>query len=161
MHGSRLSIVRPPGGRVHLVTGATGFVGGALVLELLERTGDEVVAVVRPGRGDVRARLFEGLLHAARAYGSPLDTAEIADRCRAVEGDVLEDGCGLDAARVGPVDQLWHSAASLRYENRYRERDRGHERRRHPERARGRRAARCRGVQLREHRVRLRAARRV
>jgi nucleoside-diphosphate-sugar epimerase len=121
VHGSPLFIVPPSAGRVHLVTGATGFVGGALVLELLERTGDQVVGVVRPGRGDVRARLFEGLLHAARAYNSPLDPAEIADRCRAVEGDVLAEGCGLDLERVGPVDQVWHSAASLRYESRYRE----------------------------------------
>jgi nucleoside-diphosphate-sugar epimerase len=119
--GLPLSVVRPPARRVHLVTGATGFVGGALVLELLERTDDEVVCVVRPGRGDVRARLLDGLVHAARAYGSPLELTEIAERCRAIEGDVRSDGCGIDATRVGAVDQIWHSAASLRYENRYRD----------------------------------------
>ena len=121
MSGSPLSIVRPSSRRVHLVTGATGFIGGALVLELLERTDDQIVGVVRPGRGDVRARLFEGLLQAARAYGSPLDPREISDRCRAVEGDVLHDACGIDTRQVGPIDEFWHCAASLRYEDRYRD----------------------------------------
>ncbi len=39
----------------HLVTGATGVVGGALVLELLRRTDDVVLALVRPGAAERQA----------------------------------------------------------------------------------------------------------
>ena len=40
----------------HLVTGATGFVGSALVLELLRCTEDRVVCIVRPSQLDASTR---------------------------------------------------------------------------------------------------------
>jgi thioester reductase-like protein len=105
-------------GQVHLVTGATGFVGAALVLELLERTGGEVMAVVRPGTEGANARFFAAIRHAADAYGVELGPAA-RERCRVAAGDVLAPGCGVDAGKLGRVEQVWHCAASLRYENRY------------------------------------------
>ncbi|GAA1644665.1 SDR family oxidoreductase [Actinoplanes couchii] len=103
---------------VHVVTGATGLVGAALVLELLARTGADVVCPVRPGRTDAATRLTAALTGAARAYGA--DERLIA-RCRAVPADLTRELCGVDPAAVGPVDEFWHCAADLRYEDRHRE----------------------------------------
>ena len=54
------------------MTGATGFVGAALVLELLARTEDTLVCVVRPREGvTVQERLLAALEEAADAYEVP------------------------------------------------------------------------------------------
>jgi nucleoside-diphosphate-sugar epimerase len=102
----------------HLVTGATGFVGGALVLELLDRTSDRIIALARPGPSpgeDAHSRLIASLRHAATAYGRDPDDLDLG-RVRGVAGDVTAPACGVDGIRA---DVVWHSAASLRYEDRY------------------------------------------
>lgn len=106
----------------HLVTGATGFVGSALVLELLRRTEDRVVCIVRPGQLDATTRLQSALLFAAESYGV-LDGMRraIFERCLAVAGDVEQPDCGVDSSQSLSCDQFWHSAASLRFEDRYAE----------------------------------------
>jgi nucleoside-diphosphate-sugar epimerase len=104
----------------HLITGGTGFVGSALILELLARTPLHVVAVVRPSGGDVQARLLSTLRTAAEAYGAaPALVAQLAERCTAVAGDVAEPACGVAALPEFVYTQMWHSAASLRFEDRY------------------------------------------
>jgi nucleoside-diphosphate-sugar epimerase len=105
---------------IHMVTGATGFVGSNLVLELLSQSDAEVYALVRPGGEAVRPRLESTLQHAARAagYGSALDRA-ILERCHALEGDVQSENCGTSAENIPHPDQFWHGAGSLRYEARY------------------------------------------
>jgi nucleoside-diphosphate-sugar epimerase len=99
----------------HLVTGATGFVGGAIVLALLAETRDGVVCLVRAaGREEAVARLHRSLAAAATAYGQPALIGDIEARCEAVAGDVAAPD-GVDAASIGRCDEVWHSAASLRY----------------------------------------------
>ncbi|MEQ1570464.1 MAG: SDR family oxidoreductase [Myxococcota bacterium] len=116
--GSPIPLRPPIGGEgVHLVTGATGFVGGALVLELLERTDDEIVVLVRSASAETRFR--DGLRAAAMAYGRPLAPRTL-DRCRVLAGDLFQPGCGVGAV-TGRVEQVWHCAASLKYEDRYRD----------------------------------------
>lgn len=105
------------------VTGGTGLVGAALVVELLNRTEDRFVCPTRPKEGLApQARLTQVLRAAARAYGhdSTLD-AEIAGRCRAVSADLTQPFCGIDAASHadGGAREFWHCAADLRYEDRY------------------------------------------
>lgn len=56
LHSVNTRLPRSTGG--HLVTGSTGFIGGALVLELLARTEGRVVVVVRDGdRAPARASM--------------------------------------------------------------------------------------------------------
>lgn len=106
----------------HLMTGATGFVGGAIALELLDRTSDHVVAVVRRGRGaDPTARLRKALREMAVGYDRTHLLGAVDSRVSAVEGDITEPGCGVDGSTLGGFDQFWHCAASLRYEEEFRE----------------------------------------
>jgi len=104
---------------VHLVTGATGFVGAALILELLEQTRDNVIALVRPRGGTAEARFQDEFLRAATIYESPLEPAAVLSRCRVVAGDVALEGCGIADTSLGNVTHVWHCAASLCYEDRY------------------------------------------
>lgn len=103
----------------HFVTGATGFVGSALVLELLARTPGTVHCLVRPGTEGAPTRLRRALHAAAEAYDADEHVVRAIDeRCHAVAGDVEKEGCGAEVGSLA-CDQLWHVAASLRYENRY------------------------------------------
>jgi nucleoside-diphosphate-sugar epimerase len=103
----------------HFVTGATGLVGSAIVLELLQRTTDDVFCLVRPGSDDVTARLRRVLGRAVESYAAPPEVQRaIAERCHAVAGDVVEP-CKLPPPPDRRFTQFWHSAASLHFEARH------------------------------------------
>ena len=104
----------------HFVTGGTGFVGSNLILELLQQSRADVWALVRRGGESASVRLQKALLHAARTagYGASLDGA-IEKQCHAVEGNIEEEACGVEPARLPRLTQFWHVAASLRFEDRY------------------------------------------
>jgi thioester reductase-like protein len=70
--------------RNHFVTGATGFVGGALVLELLKKTEDHIYCLVRGA--DINAcdlRFKEWLYLSASLYGENMIEL-INTRCFAI-----------------------------------------------------------------------------
>jgi NADH dehydrogenase len=104
--------------RNHVLTGGTGFVGRALILELLTRTDDDVICLVRAAGTveETSARLHLGLTEAALAYRiDPMISAAIGRRCRVIAADLTGPLDQVAAPLVGKVDQIWHCAASLRY----------------------------------------------
>lgn len=106
----------------HLITGATGFVGAALVLELLQRSDAVIYCLVRPRSDgeDIQTRLLDSLSNAAHAYGLHSLSADIAQRCIALRGDILQVGCAISGTAL-KIDEIWHAAASLKFENKHRQ----------------------------------------
>lgn len=106
----------------HAVTGATGFVGSAVVLELLARTDQPIVGIVRPNEGLTPTERLHGvLLPLVEGYGLPATTADaIKARVTAVPGDITSPACGVsEPASLAGAD-FWHCAASLQYQDRHR-----------------------------------------
>lgn len=107
----------PNSGGTILLTGVTGFVGGAIALELLRRTDAHLVCLVRPRDNDpAPARLLASLQATAEMYGVPLTEADIA-RCRALPGDITMPTGGIDVGELTNITEFWHVAASLAFED--------------------------------------------
>ena len=98
-----------------LVTGASGLVGGAVVLELLATTGDVVHVLARGCEPDLHARVVRHLSATARGYGRPELAGAVERRIRTVRGDITRPACGVEAGALGPLAEVWHFAASLRH----------------------------------------------
>jgi fatty acyl-CoA reductase len=114
-------------GRRVAVTGATGFLGTALVERLLRSVPEcEVLPLVRPGRrAGAAERVRRDILRndafdrLRREWGDRFE-AEIARRVRPVGGDVSVDGLGLDdadRAALAEVDVVIHSAAAVSFDS--------------------------------------------
>ena len=109
-----------------LVTGATGFLGTALVERLLRSVpGCQVAVLVRPTRRhDAAARLEREVLRndcfdRLRAELGPLFPEMAAARVQAVAGDVGRQGLDLDneGQRVlASCDVVVHSAATVAFD---------------------------------------------
>lgn len=104
----------------YLITGATGFVGGALTLELLRSTDAPIHVLVRGSAAAADERVWSALGTAVQRYG--LDHELLVrnrDRVRVITGDLTDD----DLARrlpAGDIDEVWHCAASLKFDDRSR-----------------------------------------
>lgn len=100
-----------------LLTGATGFVGTAVLARLLERTDRPIVALIRADDHDAaRRRLRDALL----AVFPPAEATAHAARCTAVPADLLRDGLGLDTTEALRIarrcDEVIHCAASVSFD---------------------------------------------
>ena len=109
-----------------LVTGATGFLGTALVERLLRCVPDcEVVVLVRPTRrAGSAARLQREIVRndcfdRLRSELGDAFAERISARLSAVDGDVGRDGLGLDEAGravLASCDVVVHSAATVAFD---------------------------------------------
>jgi HAD superfamily hydrolase (TIGR01490 family) len=115
------------GGKRFFITGATGFLGTALVERLLRTIPDSrVVLLIRPGRrSTAEQRAIKEILRndcfdrLREAHGDRFD-AQVASRLTAVAGDVATDGLGLDAAGMqllSECDVVVHSAAAVSFDS--------------------------------------------
>src|SRR5688500_1012019 len=113
-------------GRRVAVTGATGFLGTAIVERLLRSVPDcELVLLVRPGRRGAEERVRREILRndcfdrVRREMGEDFE-AITNRRIAAVAGDVAVDGLGLDEdgrAALAACDIAIHSAASVSFDS--------------------------------------------
>jgi len=104
-----------------LVTGATGFLGSALVSHLLDTADVNVLCLVR-ATGSGEERLYLKLIEAAQSLGIQIEESIIRNRVRCLFGDIESDSCALSESLIAElkerqIHQFWHVAASLRYED--------------------------------------------
>jgi alcohol-forming fatty acyl-CoA reductase len=114
-------------GKQFFITGATGFLGTALVERVLRSVPDSrVVLLIRPGRrATAMQRATKEILkndcfdRLRQECGDRFD-AEVAARVSAVPGDVATDGLGLDSDGIqllSECDIVVHSAASVSFDS--------------------------------------------
>lgn len=111
--------------RTAFLTGATGFLGSSLAVELLQNGRERVYCLVRP-HGDPVERLRSAVVAAAEAAGVAHLVADRLDRLVPLSGDIALAGLGLTDEERALLDddvpeECWHAAASLRYEDRHKE----------------------------------------
>lgn len=108
-----------------LLTGATGFLGGHFLLKRIAWPG-RVHAIVRgDDLAQARARLYTHLEACAQSYGQPLPQADLDEKLHVILGDITLPLCGLaadtlDALQAERIAEVWHCAASLKFEDRHR-----------------------------------------
>jgi HAD superfamily phosphoserine phosphatase-like hydrolase len=113
-------------GRRIAITGATGFLGTALVERLLRCVpGCEIAVLVRPGRRGAADRLRRDILRnncfdrLRRELGERFDS-ESARRIHVIAGDVSSDGLGLHAEAQDLLlscHTVIHSAATVSFDS--------------------------------------------
>ena len=105
----------------HFVTGATGFVGSGLVLELLQQTNDPIYCLVREKSGaTAENRLHDLLFDLIDSYRLSAELKhKVLSHCLIIAGDLTTTPEAL--VNVEPIDYFWHVAASLNYEERFKD----------------------------------------
>jgi HAD superfamily hydrolase (TIGR01490 family) len=114
-------------GRQFFITGATGFLGTALVERLLRSVPDSrVVLLIRPGRRATPLQratkeiLKNDCFDLLREQFGDRFESEVASRVMAVAGDVATDGLGLDddgLQLLSECDVVIHSAAAVSFDS--------------------------------------------
>ena len=132
--GNALSVSKQLAGKRIAITGATGFLGTALVERLMRSVPDcHLVLLIRPGkrtvpaerakreifRNDVFHRWIGELGDGDRKAGGDPFWAQVAERVTVIAGDVGTDGLGLnseDSTIFASCDVVIHSAATVSFD---------------------------------------------
>lgn len=98
---------------MHIITGATGFLGRHLVSEILtEHPADSVYCIARSNAREGSA--------ADRVLGVlPENARDLQHRIVVLEGDIMLPDCGVESGALCDNERpkyFWHSAASLNWE---------------------------------------------
>lgn len=107
------------------LTGGTGFLGSHFLLWRLRAGGRLFVLVRGKSEAHARERLLESLAEAAASYDIPVPREAVEANVVVLVGDITQPLCGLSSEDIGRLkearlEEVWHSAASLSYENRHR-----------------------------------------
>ena len=111
-----------------LVTGVTGFLGSHYVFWRSQLPGTIYVLVRAEDHAQAWQRTLSALEVCAQSYNLPLPDAEqLKQKIVCIPGDVTQPDCGIHARDLAQLEQaeiseVWHSAASLSFLQRHRER---------------------------------------
>lgn len=109
--------ISPTSDLASFVTGATGFVGGELLVQLLTTSPRSVICLVRANNSAHAAE--RGTSRLAELLGAT-EASRYLDRVRWVQGDLASDQFGWSPAQwsamASTVDEIFHSAASVSFD---------------------------------------------
>ena len=109
--------------QTHFITGSTGFIGSSIVLELLMHTNDDIYCLVRRSKNKSAHQRFMDLITDLIEKFNYQNLIAISDlqRCKIVEGDLFSSFDVIKNQVLVEVDHFWHVAASLNYDEKYKE----------------------------------------
>ncbi len=107
----------------HFITGATGFVGSSIILELLKQSDDLIFCLVRKKEDKCgQDRLLELLGQLVTDYGYNENiVTQARKQCIVVEGDLTGSLNNVNKNINTNITHFWNVAASLKYEERFAE----------------------------------------
>jgi len=104
-------------GRVHFITGATGFIGSYFLYSRAGQPETLIALLQGSSKDEARERLERRLESCAASYRRPFKAVEWRERIRVVLGNTTDQNCGLDETslvwlRQAGVDDFWHFETS-------------------------------------------------
>ncbi|HEX5312280.1 SDR family oxidoreductase [Aquabacterium sp.] len=109
------------------VTGSTGFLGSHFLINFIGTRFERAFVLIRGASDEIRRnKLLSALKLAGESYREMPNLDALLSRVTIVEGDISQENFGVSepvmtALRAAKIDQFWHFAASLNYEEHRRE----------------------------------------
>jgi thioester reductase-like protein len=117
MSGMATLRIHPPDAGMVLLTGATGLVGGEMLVRLLERDRRSIVCLVRGASPDeATARGNAALERVLGRRPTPDEVARVTWLCGDVEASDLGLAPDVRSELAGAIGEIFHCAASTRFD---------------------------------------------